>query len=104
MKPVELPGALCVGIPEAFEVAGKTAKQIRRAVYTCHRCPALQPCADDPSTTVDMVRAGRVYGMNGKAHPPEIYIRRWQHARTASHPVVWRREGSTDGQRVEANQ
>lgn len=101
MIPVEFPGALCVGIPGAFEVHGKTASQIRRAVLTCQRCPALALCAADPAVTVDMVRAGRVYGMNGRPHPPEQYIRRWRHARTASHPCRIR-EGSTHAEKVDA--
>lgn len=91
VKPVELPGALCVGIPEAFELAGKTPKQIRRAVNTCARCPALEPCAADPSVTVDMVRAGRVYGTNGQPH-------RWRYTRG----MFRMREGSADAEKVEA--
>jgi hypothetical protein len=70
--------ALCVGQAAAFELAGKSPRQIRAAVELCRQCPMLVECGRGAPGTVDMIRAGRVYTSDGVAYHPEWFIRRQQ--------------------------
>lgn len=59
----QLPGALCKGRPETFDLDGNATQKVRAAIALCHCCPALLPCTEYlAATPADQRPSGVVAG------------------------------------------